>query len=78
MADPELGVKWREVYASEEWWYATATSDQGLTQEFLQVQGDPGAWSLLVRRAVDALAEQVSMPVVLGILLDHVDDHGAH
>jgi hypothetical protein len=37
-----------------------------------------GCGSLLVRRAVDALAEQVSVPVVLGILLDHVDDDGAH
>jgi hypothetical protein len=34
--------------------------------------------SLLVRRTVDTFAQQVSMPVVLGILLDHVHDHCAH
>ena len=32
----------------------------------------------LVRRAVDTFAEQVSMSVVLGILLDHVQDDRAH
>jgi hypothetical protein len=37
-----------------------------------------GGGSLLVRGAVDTFAEQVGMPVVLGVLLDHVDDHGAH